>query len=278
MVVGCLNSVGGHAVPRNSIQDTDKLLPVAFDTTQVTSPQNRNNPKPGDPCHPLAAGAHPPAIAFTSKDNGGVATEELAPTLRSMGHAESHANGGGQLAIAIQERAVSENIENGPGGKGFREGVAFTIEARAKVQAVAFQPRIARNGRGQPEEVCSALSGAQSGETSDSRPVVATFQQSSLKGKGTLGYDESGIAKPCKTQQDGQMIQSAMAVRRLTPHECARLQGFPDDWTAIPWRGKPASECPDGPQYKAYGNSMATNCMRWIGRRIQQIDAHDPTP
>jgi len=59
-----------------------------------------------------------------------------------------------------------------------------------------------------------------------------------------------------------------MVVRRLTPRECERLQGFPDDWTLIPWKGKPAVDCPDGPRYKALGNSMAVPVMRWIGRRI----------
>jgi DNA (cytosine-5)-methyltransferase 1 len=59
-----------------------------------------------------------------------------------------------------------------------------------------------------------------------------------------------------------------MDVRRLTPVECERLQGFPDGYTAIPWRGKPAADCPDGPRYKALGNSMAVTCMRWIGKRI----------
>lgn len=63
------------------------------------------------------------------------------------------------------------------------------------------------------------------------------------------------------------------AVRRLTPRECERLQGFPDDFTAIPWRGKSAENCPDGPRYKALGNSMAVNAMRWIGDRIEQVDA-----
>lgn len=62
-----------------------------------------------------------------------------------------------------------------------------------------------------------------------------------------------------------------MAVRRLTPTECARLQGFPDQWARIPWRGKPAEQCPDGPQYKAYGNSMATPVMAWIGKRLVEI-------
>lgn len=61
-------------------------------------------------------------------------------------------------------------------------------------------------------------------------------------------------------------------VRRLTPRECERLQGFPDDYTLIPYRGKQADKCPDGPRYKALGNSMAINCMRWIGERIQMVD------
>lgn len=64
---------------------------------------------------------------------------------------------------------------------------------------------------------------------------------------------------------------TAMQVRRLTPRECERLQGFPDDYTAIPWRKKPASECPDGPRYKALGNSWAVPVVAWIGRRIQEV-------
>jgi DNA (cytosine-5)-methyltransferase 1 len=65
-----------------------------------------------------------------------------------------------------------------------------------------------------------------------------------------------------------------MQVRRLTPRECEALQGFPQNYTAIPWRKKPASECPDGPRYKALGNSWAVPVVRWIGRRIQeQINA-----
>lgn len=60
----------------------------------------------------------------------------------------------------------------------------------------------------------------------------------------------------------------AYAVRRLTPKEYERLQGFPDDYTLIPWRGKPADLCPDGPRYKALGNSMAVPVMHWIGARL----------
>ena len=61
-------------------------------------------------------------------------------------------------------------------------------------------------------------------------------------------------------------------VRKLTEIECERLQGFPDDYTRIPYRGKPATECPRGPRYKALGNSMAVPVMRWIGERIQMVD------
>lgn len=69
------------------------------------------------------------------------------------------------------------------------------------------------------------------------------------------------------------LVPDATSVRRLTPIECERLQGFPDNWTRIPWRGKPAEECPDGPRYKAVGNSMAVPVMNWIGQRIQTVEA-----
>jgi DNA (cytosine-5)-methyltransferase 1 len=77
----------------------------------------------------------------------------------------------------------------------------------------------------------------------------------------------------CNTVRgDTPLLQTNMQVRRLTPRECERLQGFPDDYTQIPWRGKPAENCPDGPRYKAMGNSMAVPVMRWIGERIAMVD------
>lgn len=68
------------------------------------------------------------------------------------------------------------------------------------------------------------------------------------------------------------------AVRRLTPMECERLQGFPDGYTAIPWRGKPADQCPDGPRYKSLGNSWAVPKFTWLGRRIAQFMPPTSTP
>lgn len=76
------------------------------------------------------------------------------------------------------------------------------------------------------------------------------------------GYDGSSIG-----------ILANWRVRRLTPVECERLQGFPDGYTAIPYRGKAAA---DGPRYKALGNSMAVNVMRWLGRRIEMVEKITP--
>jgi DNA (cytosine-5)-methyltransferase 1 len=70
-----------------------------------------------------------------------------------------------------------------------------------------------------------------------------------------------------------QNVQQGSAVRRLTPRECERLQGFSDDFTQIPYRNKPADQCPDGPRYKALGNSMAVPVMRWIGERIEIVES-----
>ncbi len=104
--------------------------------------------------------------------------------------------------------------------------------------AVCFESRVARNGRGGPSEIVPPLK-AQSGGTGrgDAAPLLA--------------------------------VGGPLAVRRLTPRECERLQGMPDDYTLIPYRGKPAA---DGPRYRAIGNSMAVDVMRWIGRRIQMVD------
>jgi DNA (cytosine-5)-methyltransferase 1 len=78
------------------------------------------------------------------------------------------------------------------------------------------------------------------------------------------------VAFSCKDSgaDSGELAQ--MAVRRLTPRECERLQGFPDDYTAIMVKGKPAA---DGPRYKALGNSMAVPCIRWIGERIEMVES-----
>ena len=102
-------------------------------------------------------------------------------------------------------------------------------------------------------------------------PAVAFAQNSrnELREMDISGALSSGGGKP---GQGYQAVRQGMAVRRLTPVECERLQGFPDGFTQIPYRNKPAEKCPDGPRYKALGNSMAVPVMRWIGERIQIMD------
>jgi len=93
-----------------------------------------------------------------------------------------------------------------------------------------------------------------------STPVAAEAIAPTLRAMNAIGRDNAG----------GQLaVHHHLGVRRLTPRECERLQGFPDDYTRIPWRGRPADRCPDGPRYRALGNSMAVPVMHWIGSRIQ---------
>jgi DNA (cytosine-5)-methyltransferase 1 len=86
-----------------------------------------------------------------------------------------------------------------------------------------------------------------------------------------MGDDCGHALRASQGGGDKPHVLTGMAVRRLTPRECERLQGFPDDYTNIPWRGKP--ESPDGPRYKALGNSFAVPVVRWIGRRIAAVAA-----
>ncbi len=184
-------------------------------------------------------------VAFSAKDHGADAADDLCPTLRAMPHHESHANGGGQIAVAVpllevgKTTGISANDPKAGIGIGFDGDPMYAPQAGAQhgVAAYAFQTRIGRNGRGGMGDVVHALN-AQSGGT----------------GKGDTS--------PCVAVAD------SMSVRRLTPEECESLQGFPRGYTAIPWKRKPAEDCPDGPRYRALGNSMAVNVMRWIGERI----------
>jgi DNA (cytosine-5)-methyltransferase 1 len=147
--------------------------PIPFDTTQITSPQNGNNPKSGDPCHPLAAGAHPPAI------------------VQSMEHLS---------AYSIREDAKANTFS------------ATELEVANALKALQPSPQSHH---------------------------AQTF------------------------------VAQKIAVRRLTCVECERLQGFPDNYTDIKPKGK---QTPDGPRYKALGNSMAVPVMNWIGQKIQKVE------
>jgi DNA (cytosine-5)-methyltransferase 1 len=97
-------------------------------------------------------------------------------------------------------------------------------------------------------------------------PAIALNWQAGGK-QTTLG---GGPVSSALVKEQIPGVQIGAAVRRLMPLECERLQGFPDSYTAIPFNGKQAK---DGPRYKALGNSMAINTMRWLGDRIQLVES-----
>lgn len=177
-----------------------------------------------------------------AKGSGGPAGDEcynmVAHTLRAQ-HGSEDGTGRGVpiVPMAIQGNLIGRT-EGGPCGVGVSgEGVMFTL-TKQDVHGVALLGGIDYQHNGHTvEEPTGPL----------------------LKGSPTGG----GAPLPAVA-----IRQTGMAVRRLTPRECERLQGFPDDYTAIPYRGKPAA---DGPRYKALGNSMAVPVMRWIGQRLQSV-------
>jgi len=208
-------------------------------------------------------------IAFTAKDHGADAGD-IAPTLRGMGHDGSHANGGGQVAIAFTQNqegdVLSGDVMQSLGTNSNATGrnaptVAFTLHgsdgtvSAASSTDVAGSLRTRAPGSIENSSTTAVLQEqpvAWSGELTASTDVAGTLQ------RGGEGGRIDGVMTP------------QMAVRRLTPRECERLQGFSDDYTLVDYRGKPAS---DGPRYKALGNSMAVPVMRWIGQRITAVDA-----
>lgn len=206
-------------------------------------------------------GRYPPAIAFDApiafsvKDHGGDAAVDLAPTLRAGNHSTSHANGGNPPAIAFS--AVD-----------YKEGTYEEVDAARALTTSADRSRAA--------------------------PIVAF--QDRFRGDDGRGYDR---APPMSVEQVGTLetvkqwhVATSMAVRRLTPRECERLQAFPDDYTLIPYgrvikmekleqdwikyllRGgvmtleEVCQAAADGPRYKALGNSWCVYNVRWLGRRV----------
>jgi DNA (cytosine-5)-methyltransferase 1 len=111
--------------------------------------------------------------------------------------------------------------------------------------------------------------GRRDAETETLLPVGGFFDPMCVTGDRTHALKAEGAdGSEDGTGRGTPIVTSGLSVRRLTPTECERLQGFPDDYTRIPWKKRGADECPDGPRYKALGNSMAVPVIRWIGDRI----------
>ena len=188
-------------------------------------------------------------IAFDSKSSGqrgfGV-SDEVSPTLRALNNSpDVSSNAGGQVAVAIPE--------------------PYTLAVRGRGNH--------RNVEIRQDGSADAVLTPNGGRDGVSIGAVA-FAQNSRDEVRMVGGDGSVSgalgAEPGMKQQT--YVARDWAVRRLTPTECARLQGFDDDHCRIPWNGKDADQCPDGHQYKAYGNAMPVNIMEFVGRRIDLME------
>jgi DNA (cytosine-5)-methyltransferase 1 len=142
---------------------------------------------------------------------------------------------------------------------------ARDVEEGALLPAIGFQSTAnAGDAAAAGENVSPTLRAAD--------PMAVAFaenQRAEVREMDVAGSLATGGGKPGTGYQ---AVRQGLSVRRLTPTECERLQGFPDGFTQIPYRNKPAEKCPDGPRYKALGNSMAVPVMRWIGERIKKVE------
>lgn len=184
-----------------------------------------------------------PIIAFTAQGNGADAIEEKAPALRTRVHpAVAFAqNSRGELRLESGHGQIMGTLSAGGGKPGQGLPVVFGVSLRGRADGLAAE----LGG-----EVSSALRASSGG--SDKQHVLLS------------GYDVHLRYEPSDPGSDD---WQQWKVRRLMPVECERLQGMPDDWTQVPYRGKPAA---DAPRYKAIGNSMAVPCMAWLGKRLLQ--------
>ncbi len=173
------------------------------------------------------------------------------------------------------------------GGSQWPKSIAPTLPA-AYASKAGLDDQHINDGAGlfvQDEIICS--SGGQSkashlkgiapalNRNKDGAPILTekVFEHRRWEGK-TSEVDAASIQARAGTGGGNlPLVSNQHKVRRLTPRECERLQGFPDDYTMIPYRGKPADKCPDGPRYKALGNSWAVPVVQWIGQRILEVDA-----
>ncbi|WP_439864888.1 DNA cytosine methyltransferase [Pseudomonas antarctica] len=185
---------------------------------------------------------------------------ELAHTLGRNSEQEN-------AVFAIQAGAVRTNPLSGPDGMGVQEGLAYTLEARPEVQMVAFTQNSRSEVRviGGDGQVIGAPAAEAGAQQQNYLAYSTKLHHTSACGAGKWYQEYTASLDACSPPP---ALLTPAQVRRLTPVECERLQGMADDYTLIPWRGKPPSECPDGPRYKAIGNSKAVTVVRWIGRRL----------
>lgn len=244
-VAACLMAAG----PKHDIcTETFMVQTVAGNISHTLSTANGGKGSSED-----GTGKGVPIIAFTAQGCGADASTEQAPTLRAGGHRNSHANAGVVPAIAFAQNSRGElRLESGHG------------QLTGTLSTGGGKP-----GQGRPMIVSLSLRGREHGLRAELGGAVSPALRASSGGgdKGHVlapAYEAHFLYTP---NEPGAADWSQWRVRRLMPVECERLQGMPDDYTLVPYRGKPAA---DAPRYKAIGNSMAVPCVAWLGARLQR--------
>jgi DNA (cytosine-5)-methyltransferase 1 len=222
---------------------------------------------------------HPAAVLFDGPGSfghfkkGEEPWEETAPA--------SRAGAGSPSRINCQPDGISGTVTNkwhkGSGGPAGDEHYNLVVGGSVSNNQLLYENHPNDSRVTGPHDIAPTIA-ARFGTGGGNVPFVqnvsaVAFQPGNLARRA--GSDPSTEVFPTLSKDSGDQnphVAVPMAVRRLLPSECEALQGFPKNWTQISWRGKPTDQCPDGPRYKSIGNSMATNCMKWIGRRIQLVD------
>jgi DNA (cytosine-5)-methyltransferase 1 len=289
--------------------------PLPFDPTQITHPENRSNPQAGDPAPTLAHKGHPPAIAYVAP---------VAGALQSGGHKTpgsatgQDAETGLLVAFNARQDPCPSEICQPLDTDGFSQAIAYAPDTSAPIISTTHQagPRTTdiesgaliahafslrgRDGENviEPEEgeVAPAL---RTGGGGSDKPFVAVAFKPSHYTRDKDGAP-SDLSPPLSADADkgdqDPVLFVGTTVRRLTPRECERLQGFEDDFTLIPYSDAHRDETdlaqtieyllasgygenearvlaatPDGPRYRALGNSQAVSVISDIGRRIEWL-------
>ena len=267
------------SVPQTDVDMVQTLQaknPMAVAHALTARMYSKSSPDPG-------AGRGGPVVvtqpvAFTRCDNGQDAAVDVTPTMRCGSNYSAHLAVAQPVAFKVRG-GVEVDSAGKAAGKGYlgSEETAFTIAA-TQDQWIG-QPVGTDCYNGAITGEVAATIGTPGSSVNASGPTVmqpVDVKQVQWASGGGQVENDTAQALRAGAEYNYQFARVAMQVRRLTPVECERLQGFPDNYTNIPWRKK--DEAPDGPRYKALGNSMAVPCMKWIGERIQAATARQEVP
>ena len=271
------------------------LSPSGFDPYEPGGVKSETEEVAGALVNGSSPGFHN-AVCFENHQTDARTTPvEVSPTMGASRNGQASNNNPLVVAPAVGVVAIDmdkNKLTNADkpvrkGGAGFgvsEKGASYTLTARdqhAVAYAIDSMGSNAMKSKN-PHSGCREIECAPTLTTVDPAPMkhqggtaVMSFEPGLARREGALHRFSDEVASTLRADMGDNRPAVATVdyiVRRLTPLECERLQGLPDGYTKIPYRGKPPDECPDTPRYKALGNGWAVNCARWVCRRIQDYD------